>query len=287
MQLSDEQLRAFDERGYVVVPNVVPREVVDETNEAIDRLLREDPPSADAIGHYFYWVYGLSVGADPEWHGVAVQSRGIAGRRDSVATNDTASIARVALLRLLRETPVASLAKSLCAATALEIAFDQAQIALCLPPFPHSPGGGHIDGCEFDEDGRPGSFTMLIGVLLSDQTRENTGNLWVWPGTHRTHAAYFREHGPDSIATCEQHMPRIDLHAPTQVVGNAGDLVLAHYLLGHNTGGNYESDEIRRCVYYRVRKLGHLDRWREAITDERLEFDGVRAAEERHVRAGG
>ena len=283
MQLSDSQLREFGERGYVVVPNVIPPDALARTNDAIDRLLAEDPPAADTVGHFFYWLSGLHVGADPDWHGVQVQERGIDGRRDSVASNDTASNARAALVSLLRETPVASLAKSLCAVEALEIAFDQAQIALCIPTYNYRPGAGHVDGCEILADGRPGSFTMLIGVLMSDQLHENSGNLWVWPGTHRAHAAYFREHGPEAIGQVPNSSPPIDLPEPTQIIGRAGDLVLAHYLLGHNTGGNYESREIRRCVYYRARKLGHSDRWREAITDEWLEFDGVRAAEERRL----
>jgi hypothetical protein len=34
-----------------------------------------------------------------------------------------------------------------------------------------------------------GTFTLLAGVLMTDQLTENSGNLWVWPGTHLTHAA--------------------------------------------------------------------------------------------------
>ena len=33
-----------------------------------------------------------------------------------------------------------------------------------------------------------GTFTMLAGVLMSDQRGRDAGNLWVWPGTHLTHA---------------------------------------------------------------------------------------------------
>jgi hypothetical protein len=32
---------------------------------------------------------------------------------------------------------------------------------------------------------------------MTDQLYENSGNLWVWPGTHLAHAAYFRDHGPE------------------------------------------------------------------------------------------
>jgi hypothetical protein len=117
----------------------------------------------------------------------------------------------------------------------------------------------------------------LVGVLMSDQATENSGNLWVWPGTHALTAAYFREHGPEAIVSCES-VPPIELPEPTQILGKAGDVVFAHYLLNHNSGGNYESTETRRCVYYRLRRLGHLEHWREAICDEALEFDGVRNA---------
>ena len=74
----------------------------------------------------------------------------------------------------------------------------QVQVALNIPPYPHRPGMHHIDGFPPEPDGRPRTFTMLAGVLMSDQRGPDAGNLWVWPGTHLTHAAYFREHGPDA-----------------------------------------------------------------------------------------
>jgi hypothetical protein len=75
------------------------------------------------------------------------------------------------------------------------------------------------------------------------------GNLWVWPGSHRAGAAYLREHGPDALL--EIAHPAYPMAAPQRVVGRAGDLYLAHYLLGHNMGGNLSS-EVRRVVYFSV-----------------------------------
>ena len=174
-------------------------------------------------------------------------------------------------------TPALGLAKSLCGVTSIEIRFNMAQVAMSLPGFLHRPSGGHIDGCQINDDGYPGTFTLLVGVLLTNQRAENTGNLWVWPGTHRTHAEYFRTHGPEALLTCGA-MPPIDRPEPVQICGDAGDVVLAHYLLSHNSGGNYESPDIPRCAYYRLWRLGHTARWRDAIRDERLEFDGVTMA---------
>ncbi len=78
---------------------------------------------------------------------------------------------------------------------------------------------------------------MLAGVILSDQTRPMMGNLIVWSGTHRVLAAYLRMHGPDVLLESRGY-PRIEHGEPVPVPGNVGDLVHAHYLLSHNSGGN-------------------------------------------------
>jgi ectoine hydroxylase-related dioxygenase (phytanoyl-CoA dioxygenase family) len=116
---------------------------------------------------------------------------------------------------------------------------------------------------------------MLAGVLMSDQRGWDAGNLWVWPGTHLAHAAYFREHGPDAFFAAGGYPP-IRLPGPEQVTGEPGDLLLAHYLLGHNIGGN-TSPAVRRAVYYRIKRAGHDPRWREFLTDPWLDYDEIRA----------
>jgi ectoine hydroxylase-related dioxygenase (phytanoyl-CoA dioxygenase family) len=143
---------------------------------------------------------------------------------------------------------------------------------LNVPPFDHLPGGPHVDGlAPPEDDGRPGTFTLLAGVFLTDQTTEQMGNLWVWPGSHRAAARYFREHGADALIESVPYPP-VELSAPRQVTGRAGDLLLAHYLLGHNTGGN-TSGVTREVVYFRLRREGHKGRWRESVRDASLEFD--------------
>ena len=72
--------------------------------------------------------------------------------------------------------------------------------------------------------------------------------------------------------------PKIELPEPIQILGAPGDLILAHYLLGHNIGGNYQSKRVRQAVYFRLRRVGHQHRWRECLCDELLEFDPVRVA---------
>ncbi|HVG26186.1 MAG TPA: phytanoyl-CoA dioxygenase family protein, partial [Acidobacteriaceae bacterium] len=154
---------------------------------------------------------------------------------------------------------------------------EQVQLALNIPPYDHHPGGPHIDGLAPPEpSGRPGTFTLLAGIFLTDQMSEWMGNVWVWPGSHLSAAGYFREHGPDALSSSAPYPP-IDLPEPHQVKGQAGDLLLAHYLLGHNIGGNVSASR-REVVYFRLRREGHRERWRECVQDPLLEFEPVREA---------
>jgi hypothetical protein len=239
--LNREQVDEFAERGFLVLPGVVPPDVLAVASAAIDELIKLDPPGPQVRGPYNYF---------PE----AAQAP--------------------ALAALLAGSPAFGLAESLTGPGTLDRPW-QVQVALNVPPFPHRPGMHHIDGAPGEPDGRPGTFTMLAGVLMSDQRDEDAGNLWVWPGTHLTHAEYFREHGPDAFFTAGGYPP-IRLPEPEQITGQPGDLVLAHYLLGHNIGGN-TSPAVRRAVYYRLKRTGHDPRWREFLQDPWLDYDAIGA----------
>jgi hypothetical protein len=243
LKLSKAELREFGTRGYVIVRKVIPASILAAASTTIDNLISDEPPPEDYVGHHFYWLSTLDGGPLPA---------------------------------LFYDTPVRSLAQSLVEPGEIEIAFNQVQVALNIPPFYHRPGGHHLDGYQEGEQ-VPGTFTVLAGVLITDQTIENAGNLWVWPGTHRTHAAFFREHGPEAFIEYKGY-PKIELTEPCQILGGPGDLLLAHYMLGHNIGGNYESETVRRAVYFRLRRGGHEQRWRDCLCDELLECEPVRAA---------
>lgn len=219
--LSDEQIREFAERGFLLVPQVVPADVLASANHRIDQIVAADPPAPETRGNHFYFLE---------------------------TENETALAAPLA------ESPAFGLAEHLTGAGWLAAPW-QVQVALNIPPFSHRPGGPHIDAAHAEPIDSPirGTFTLLAGVLMTDQLGEDSGNLWVWPGTHLAHAAYFREHGPQKFCA----YPPIDLPEPEQVKGRAGDLLLAHYLLGHNIGGNFRSDLTRRALYFRLSVHGH------------------------------
>jgi ectoine hydroxylase-related dioxygenase (phytanoyl-CoA dioxygenase family) len=237
--LTDEQVDEFTERGCVLVPRVVRDDVLARAAQRIDEVVAADPPAADKRGSHFYF---LETKAEP------------------------------ALLAPLARTAAFSLAEELAGAATLEMPW-QVQIALNIPPYSHRPGAPHIDAGHAEPTSEPvnGTFTLLAGILMTDQLAENSGNLWVWPGSHLAHASYFREQGPQMFCA----YPPIDLPEAEQVKGRAGDLLLAHYLLGHNIGGNDESEQTRRALYFRISAKGHASHRNEFLQDPWLEYGPV------------
>lgn len=239
---SDQQARAFGETGYVVLPGLVGDGDVAAANAEVDRLVAAAPPADGHVGQHLYW------------------------RRSSESPS---------LFEFLqRQGGILACAEELTGMPGVEVAFDQAQVALNIPPFVHRPGRPHIDGYQRGQT-VPGTFTLLASLLLSDQQSDDGGNLWVWPGTHYGHAAFFAAGGPDAFATAAGY-PDIEVPEPAQIHGRRGDVLLAHYLLGHNIGGNFESNKTRRALYWRLRAPGHAERWRQCLADPWIEYPRIR-----------
>ena len=244
-RLDVEQLRALGRNGYVVVPSVVESDLIDAALQEIDCLVSQKPPPPDHTGHLFFWC-------------------------DDVAPPNP-------LLACLTSSPAFTLAESAIAPNRLNMP-TQIQVSLNLPPKDHRPGGPHLDGLTPPEpDGRPSTFTLLAGLFLTDQMAENMGNLWVWPGTHLINATHFREQGGEALLAQAPYPPTELPEPPIQVVGRAGDMLLAHYLLGHNMGGNLASS-VRKVIYFRLRAQAHREHWQACIKDTLFEFAPIRAA---------
>ncbi|MFF2145524.1 phytanoyl-CoA dioxygenase family protein [Kitasatospora sp. NPDC058190] len=231
----------FRRDGYCVLPDVLTYEQVTRWRSLLSRHLAAQPPAPDRTGPYFLWP---------------------------------ALVSDTELQALYEDSHVADTVRLFLRAGVCLPAPEVAQLAFTLPPHPHHPGAPHIDGLTpTEDDGRPGTFTVLAGLLLTDQRQHDCGNLWVWPGTHLRTGAWLREQGADALRDAAPYPP-VELPAPVQVIGPAGSLVLVHYLLAHNIGGHFGSatDERRETVYFRLRTDGHRERWREAVTEPLLEF---------------
>ncbi len=237
----------FRTQGYAVVPAVLGTWQLDEARATAASLLAAEPAGPGHAGPYFLW---------PRF--------GPAGHP---------------LLDLYRSAGIAGLAAELLRDGLAPDEPSSAQLAVTYPPHPHRPGLPHVDGvtpCE--PDGRPGTFSLLAGIWLTDQQEQDRGNLWVWPGTHLRFGAWLAGSGADALATLpdryQSPYPPIELGDPVQVTGAAGSVLLAHYLLAHNIG-NHDGPagtQPRQTVYYRLHAAGHRDRWRQAVIEPLLEF---------------
>ena len=145
-----------------------------------------------------------------------------------------------------------------------EIDWDGGQIAI-RQAYNHSepvPPVAHLDGFSTGlnglEEGKIYNHTILVGVFLTPLRKPFAGNFTVWPASHYVYERYFRERGPGAM---KEPMPTLELGEPVQLNCEVGDVVLAHYQLGHSAAVN-TSDQDRIAVYFRVwlKRVGS-DRW--------------------------
>lgn len=133
----------------------------------------------------------------------------------------------------------------------------------------------HLDGVASRTNKVPAgtlqSFSMLIGVMMSDMLEPQCGNFTVWPGSHLLNARALKRDGPRSLL---DHMPNVTLGAPLQITGRSGDVVLCHYLVSHGTAPNWSSD-IRYMVFFRLVRQNHPQEIWDSLTDPWMQWPGV------------
>jgi hypothetical protein len=246
--LTGPQRASLRDRGYVVLPGLVPRVRYEAALTAINASLGRGVRPEDVARF-------RAQSFCPELQKAEV------------------------ILDLFRATAASRAAASLVGSDGLE-RVTTGQIALSFPvseaaktPAPHP----HLDGLYTPDNGVPAgsvlSFTMLAGIVLSDVTTPHAGNLVAWPGSHHILEAHFRARGPKSLL---EGMPDIDLGRPEPVLARAGDVVLCHYQLAHAAGPN-TSPHVRYAVYFRLKRKGHDRQKWECLTDVWREWPGLSA----------
>jgi hypothetical protein len=247
-QITGGMRASFLRDGFVVVPDVLDAAQIARGRRIVERMLERKPPDPEHRGPYFL-----------------VPRFGSAGHP---------------LLEFYRSARIGELAGELLRPGLSVCEPEFAQLALTLPPWPNPPGGPHVDGLTPPEpNGRPGTFSLLAGVWLTDQTLPHRGNLWIWPGTHLRFGQFLAERGPAALRLQDMApgpYPPVELGDPVQATGTAGSVLLAHYLLGHNIG-DHIGGERRETVYYRLMAQGHREGWRDYVTDPHVEFRAERA----------
>ena len=249
--LSPAQRRALREEGFVLLPQAVPREMVDDARRTINAQLGSDGMARDQLAVFRARTFTPELCTHP------------------------------AITDLFTRSPVAALAEAAIGRGKVR-APGEAQIALRFPSFPGtgpgSPAVPHIDGISSPGNGVPSGtlfhFTALAGVFLSTVDHPDRGNLTVWPGSHRLIESYLRTHGPTAIV---DRFPDLDLGRPHAICAQPGDALLAHYALAHGIAPNLGPD-VRYAVFFRLFHAAHESLGTRPLTDLWLEWDGVREA---------
>lgn len=169
-ELNSEQKKHLYVQGWVVIPQVVPAEMVQAARDTIN----------STIENYL----------------------------DSIQTHAHTLKADERLTNLLLKTNAFSLIESALGFGKV-VPSTNVQCALRFPGHdPKSLNNlrPHIDSFHPSKDGKPGSITPFIaiaGFFLNDVDQDNAGNFVVWPGTHRQFANYFEKHGCASYGNGE------------------------------------------------------------------------------------
>jgi hypothetical protein len=244
LQLSEEQRAAFYRDGYVKIARAIPTSAVERALSAINT--------------------DLGRGLDP-------------ARIEEFQARSFCPTLRNApeILDLFELTPARALADSLVAPGGLRSP-QMAQIALRFPSGSRASEATlprpHVDGSYCPNNGvRAGQvahFTLLCMIALSDVDDDWAGNFSVWPGSHHLYEEYFQSGDVHEMIAGTPRLER--LPTPLQTRVRAGDLLLAHYQLGHAAAPNL-SPHVRYAVFFRLYHRDHdadaldilADIWRE------------------------
>jgi hypothetical protein len=226
------QREPFVTDGYVVLPRLIPPPLIVAAHDAIHRDLAEhyDPARQS---EYDDRSYCPGIIASPQ------------------------------IMDLVFKSPVHSILDTLLGLDNVWVG--KGQIAIRRRhnhphPIPPKP---HIDGFSSGRNGVPSgavlNHTVLVGVFLTPIQREFAGNFTVWPESHYAYERYFRERGRRALT---EPKPQIDIGQPVQLLCDVGDVVFAHYELGHAAAVN-TADSDRVAVFFRVvLRDVERDRWR-------------------------
>ncbi|MFI6088580.1 phytanoyl-CoA dioxygenase family protein [Streptomyces sp. NPDC051218] len=129
----------------------------------------------------------------------------------------------------------------------------------------------HVDGvsCPHLDPRELRTFSLLVGVVLSDIGDPRCGALHYLPGGHVTMARWFADEW--SLGMTEQVPPEIDREHGIPFLGMPGDVLLMHHLVPHMVAQNLMPFP-RVMAYFRVSHPAHAGRRLEALRDPWLDY---------------
>ncbi|MER7667960.1 phytanoyl-CoA dioxygenase family protein [Kitasatospora sp. NPDC096128] len=244
MALTAAEKHAFMRDGLLVRRGAVPDDQIVRARELVTDWYRESM-NPELISAYTQRTFAPELGSHPD------------------------------LLALFSASPAAELAQGLLgtvrpvSTVQLQIRIPEGQLEQAQPE-----KAMHVDGvaCPHLDPEELRTFSLLVGVVLSDITDPHGGALRYQPGGHLAMAEWFRTQW--SLGITEQVPPNIDARAGTPFLGQPGDLLLMHHLVPHAVGRNL-SPEPRIMAYFRVEYPDHARRRLQALQDPWLDYPGL------------
>ena len=213
---SYEEKIFFKQNGYIVKPNTVTLELIEQALEVIWQHIDADRYQAES------WIN--------------------AGPKGNLPCTNHSDIKA-----LLDNSHQISMAEELVGQGSLKVA----NYPFCKMIYPTGktdwqlPDRGHMDG--YTRPGQVDTFTLGITLNLND-IQHRGGGFTVWPGTHITAAEYFKTHSLlDGQKAYGDQLPK-----PVEIFGPPGTTCFWHHYLMHNASKNCQT-EIRMATVSRLR----------------------------------
>ncbi|MCX4387358.1 phytanoyl-CoA dioxygenase family protein [Micromonospora peucetia] len=246
MPLTADDLSTFATRGMVVKRNFVPAHLIDRATALVTDWYRTDL-NQRRLAEFTQRTFAPHLGDHKN------------------------------LLALFSESGVAGLAGDLIGdlapitTTQIQIRVPERELGQAQPE-----KAMHVDGvaCPHLDPAELRTFSLLVGVVLSDISDPAGGALRYVVGGHLRMAEWFRTQW--SLGITAQVPPHIDAEQGTPLLGKPGDVLLMHHLVPHAVGRNLTAIP-RIMAYFRVSHVNHASRRLDALRDPWLDFPPLTA----------
>ena len=268
--------------GFTIFPNIIPREVLEEANIAINGMLSN-----------------LFIKKQQKREASKSAKEKLRDDEDDSIDNNDAFTSGISndkrILALFYSSPIFHLVQSILygqrAATSplnQKTYCGGAQVAFRFSQPRGYQNRSEIGGASWHLDGMDKSqyspFSLLIGVALNDQLDDFSGNLCLHPGSHHTLQSFVKRYAEACDARDKLsegfnppgpvNIPRPDLGEPEQVKMTSGSVVFVLHKTAHLGGPNY-SDQVRKMIYFRVSHVQHGEMKAKSLENIWIEFEGM------------
>ncbi|MBB5110521.1 hypothetical protein FHU28_000360 [Micromonospora echinospora] len=241
MPLTADDLSTFTNKGAVVKRNFVPTQLIDRATALVTDWYRAGLDQR-RLAEFTQRTFAPHLGDHRDLLALFAQS-GVAG----LAAELLGDVAPVTTTQIQIRVPERDLG--------------QAQPEKAM----------HVDGvaCPHLDPAELRTFSLLVGVVLSDVSDPAGGALRYVIGGHLRMAEWFRTQW--SLGVTAQVPPQIDAERGTPLLGEPGDVLLMHHLVPHAVGRNLTAVP-RIMAYFRVSHVNHASHRLAALRDPWLDF---------------